>query len=324
MRAMVVDRLEGLAALAAGELPAPVPGGDEVLIDVHRAGVAFPDLLMTRGLYQRRPELPFAPGMEAAGVVVSAPDGSGVAAGDRVAALCWHGGYAEQVACPAVNVFPMPPGMSFDVAAAVTLNYLTAVFALEHRGALRAGETVLVHGASGGLGTACVQVAAADGARVIAVVADADRRGGPAREAGAHDVVDAEGFKDAARELSGGRGVDVVVDPVGGDRFTDSLRSLAPEGRVLVLGFTAGDIPQVKVNRLLLGNLGVLGVATGEYAAHHPEAPADWWRRVAELFTAGLVNPPLAQVLPLERAADALRLVEQRRVAGKVVLAVRD
>lgn len=324
MRAAVVTGLDGPEAVRVEELPEPRPGPGDVLIDVHRAGVAFPDLLMTRGLYQTRPEPPFAPGMEVAGVVVSSPEGSVLAPGDPVAAFCGSGGHAQRVACPAEWVFPMPADMSFDVAAAATLNYLTAIFALEHRGGLAQGEVVLVHGASGGLGTASIQVAAAAGARVIAVVADAARRGGPARQAGAHEVVDADGFKDAARDLTGGRGVDVVVDPVGGDRFTDSLRSLAPEGRVLVLGFTAGDIPQVKVNRLLLGNIGVLGVAVVEYWRGHPESPAHLWRRLVQLWEAGAVRPPIEAVLPLEAAADALRRIEERRVAGKIVLAVRN
>lgn len=324
MRAAVVTGLDGPEAVRVEELPEPRPGPGDVLIDVHRAGVAFPDLLMTRGRYQTRPEPPFAPGMEVAGVVASAPAGSVLAPGDRVAAFCGSGGHAQRVASPAEWVFPMPVDMPFDVAAAATLNYLTAIFALEHRGGLAAGEVVLVHGASGGLGTASIQVAAAAGARVIAVVADAARRGGPARQAGAHEVVDADGFKDAARELTGGRGVDVVVDPVGGDRFTDSLRSLAPEGRVLVLGFTAGDIPQVKVNRLLLGNIGVLGVAVVEYWRGHPESPAHLWRRLVQLWEAGAVRPPIEAVLPLEAAADALRRIEERRVAGKIVLAVQN
>lgn len=324
MRAAVVTRLDGPSAVEIGELPEPAPGPGDVLIEVHRAGVAFPDLLMTRGLYQARPEPPFAAGMEVAGVVVTAPAGSGLSPGDPVAALCGSGGHAQRVACPADWVFPLPAGMSFDVGAAATLNYLTAIFALEHRGRLAADEVVLVHGASGGVGTASIQVAAAAGARVIAVVADADRRGGPARQAGAHEVIDVEGFKDAAREMTGGRGVDLIVDPVGGARFTDSLRSLAPEGRVLVLGFTAGDIPQVKVNRLLLGNLGVIGVALLEYWRVDPESPRRLWRRLVQLWEAGAVRPPIDAVLPLEHAADALRRIEERAVAGKLVLAVRD
>ena len=236
----------------------PEPTGDGVVIDVAAAGVCFPDVLLTRGQYQITPDLPFVPGSEVAGVVRSAAVSSGFAAGDRVAAFPFLGGFAEVVEADAAMVFPLPDEVTFEQGAALPMNYLTCHFALRERGGLREGETVLVHGAAGGIGTAAVQLAAAWGARVIAVVSSADK-GEVARAAGAHEVVLAEGFRDAVAGLTNRRGVDVVVDPVGGDRFTDSLRSLAPGGRLLVIGFTAGSIPEVKVNRLLLGNISVVG-----------------------------------------------------------------
>ena len=242
----------------------PEPPEGAVLIEVAAAGVCYPDVLLTRGQYQVTPDLPFVPGSEVAGRVRSAPVGSGFARGDRVAAFPFLGGFAEVVSADPAAVFPLPEGVTYDQGAALPMNYLTCHFALRERGRLREGETVLVHGAAGGIGTAAVQLAAAWGARVVAVVSS-EGKAQVARDAGAHDVVPAEGFRDAVRDLTSGRGVDVVVDPVGGDRFTDSLRSLAPGGRLLVIGFTAGSIPEVRVNRLLLGNLSVVGVGWGAW-----------------------------------------------------------
>src|SRR3954454_10504719 len=234
-------------------------GGDGVVIDVRAAGVSFPEVLQTRGAYQVKPELPFVPGSEVAGIVKAASHG--FEAGDRVAAFPMLGGFAEVAVAPAHFTFRLPEALDFAQGAGLILNYHTAYFSLVNRGRLSAGETVLVHGAAGGVGTATLQVAKGLGARTIAVVSS-DAKEAVAREAGADEVVRADGFKDAVKELGG---ADVIVDPVGGDRFTDSLRSLREEGRCVVVGFTGGSIPEVKVNRLLLKNIEVVGAGWGGY-----------------------------------------------------------
>src|SRR5215204_3340664 len=265
MRAVQIGQLDGPQAARVVEIEEP-SGDGAVLIDVHAAGVAFPDALQTRGLYQYKPEMPYTPGAEVAGVVRSAPDGAHVRAGDRVAGLTMLcGAMAEVVALQPDRVFKLPDTVSFEAGAGLLFNDLTVHHALLTRGRLAEGETVLVHGAAGGVGTSTLRLAPAWGAgRTIAVVSTEDKIA-VAKAAGASDVVLADGFRDAVRELTSGRGVDVVVDPVGGDRFTDSLRSLAPGGRLLVIGFTAGSIPEVRVNRLLLGNLSVVGVGWGAW-----------------------------------------------------------
>jgi NADPH2:quinone reductase len=281
-----------------------------VLVDVHAAGVAFPEVLQTRGMYQMKPPLPFVPGSEVAGV----------AEGQRVAAMCLLGGFAEKVVAPSYLVFPLPDALDFAQGAGLILNYHTAWFSLVTRGRLRAGETVLVHGAAGGVGTATLQVARGLGARTIAVVSSEEKER-VVREAGADEVLRSDGpWKDQAKELGG---VDVLVDPVGGDRFTDSLRSLREGGRLVVVGFTAGEIPTVKVNRLLLNNIEVVGAAWGEYAIRRPEVMSAIHAEVTRLVDAGFVRPIVGARFPLERAADALRLLDGRGATGKVVLDLR-
>ncbi len=301
----------------------PEPEGEGVVIEVVAAGVCYPDVLLTRGLYQVTPDLPFVPGSEVAGLVRTAPVSSGCAAGDRVAAFPFLGGFAEVVQADPAMVFPLPGSVTFEQGAALPMNYLTCHFALRERGRLREGETVLVHGAAGGIGTAAVQLAAAWGARVIAVVSSPDRAQ-VARAAGAHEVVLAEGFRDAVAGLTSRRGVDVVVDPVGGDRFTDSLRSLAPGGRLLVIGFTAGSIPEVKVNRLLLGNTSVIGVGWGAWwtgrGGPGPAFLRQQWDDLLPLLESGAVDPVIGEVRDLEDVVAALTAVEQRRATGKTLL----
>jgi NADPH2:quinone reductase len=322
MRAVRVVSLEGPGALEVADVEEPRPGPGDVLVEVHTAGVAFPDLLLTRGLYQLKPELPFVPGSEVAGVVLRAPSDARVAPGDRVAAFPGMGGFQDTVAVEAERVFPLPERVSFDAGAAIPMNYLTVHFALIRRGHLRAGETVLVHGAAGGVGTASIQLAAALGARVIAVVSS-EAKAHVASNAGAHDVVASEGFLQAVKDSTGGRGVDVVVDPVGGDRFTDSLRSLAPEGRLLVVGFAAGEIPTVKVNRLLLNNIDVVGVGWGAFAQRHPSFAREQWAELLPHLESGALDPPIGRTYPLERASEALTELEERRATGKVILRAR-
>lgn len=325
MRAVRVTALDGPHSVEVAEIDEPAGGEGDVVIDVHAAGVAFPDALLTRGLYQYRPELPFTLGAELAGVVRSAPAGAHVAAGDRVVGLTMLGGaMAETAVLAADRVFPLPDAIGLEAGAGLLFNDLTVFFALTVRGRLKPGETVLVHGAAGGIGTSTVRLAPALGAsRVIAVVST-EEKADVARAAGATDVVLAEGFKDAVATLTGGRGVDIVMDPVGGDRFTDSLRSLAPAGRLLVVGFTGGEIPTVKVNRLLLNNIDVVGVGWGAWTLTHPGSLLEQWDGLAALLNSGALSVPQPQVYPLDQAAAAVASLEERTARGKVVLRVRD
>ncbi len=322
MRAVQVTRLDGPDALEVVELADLEGRPDQIVIDVHAAGVNFPDVLITKGEYQMRPNLPFIPGSEIAGVVRRAPDGSAFSAGDRVVAFPGLGGFAETVVADEFVVFGLPDSVSFEIGAAVPMNFLTCHFGLVRRGRLRAGEAVLVHGAAGGIGTAAIQVAKAFGARVIAVVST-EEKGVVAREAGADEVIGVEGFKDAAKELTGGKGVDIVLDPVGGDRFTDSLRSLAVEGRLLVIGFTGGEIPTVKVNRLLLNNVDVVGVGWGAFALGDRTFLHSQWDELLPMITDGRLDPPIGGTFPLERASDALNEIGGRRSTGKILLLPR-
>ncbi len=332
MRAIqIVDLLGPAGALRAVELPEPesppshpFTPGEGVLIDVRAAGVSFPEVLQSRGEYQYKPPLPFVPGGEVAGVVREASPAAaalGLQVGQRVAAFCMLGGFAEVAAAPPFLTFALPEALDFAQGAALILNYHTAYFALALRGRLREGETVLVHGAAGGVGTAVLQVAHGLGARTIAVVSSAEKER-VARAAGAEEVLRADGpWKDEARELSGG-GVDLVLDPVGGERFADSLRALAPDGRLVVVGFTGGAIPEVRVNRLLLANVEVVGAGWGAYALSRPELCREIGARIEELIERGAVRPLVGARFPLERATEALLEIDERRATGKVVLEV--
>ena len=326
MRALEIAELNGPDALAVVDLPEPgashfLAPDQSVLIDVRAAAVSFPDVLQSRGLYQVKPDLPFVPGAEVAGVVAEAASGSGFEAGDRVAAMTMLGGMAERAAAPGPMTFKLPDELDFAEGAALILNYHTAYFALKLRGRLREGEKVLVHGAAGGVGTASLQVATALGASTIAVVSSEEKER-VAREAGADDVVRSDGpWREQVQELTGG-GVDVVLDPVGGDRFTDSLRALREEGRLVVVGFTGGSIPEVKVNRLLLNNVDVVGAGWGAYVLSKPELSREIGAELDTMIAEGHIRPIVGARFPLDRAADAMRLIEERGALGKVVLEV--
>lgn len=322
MRAVQVVRLDGPTGVDVVEVPEPTANEGQVLVDVHAVGVSFPDLLLSAGQYQLKPETPFQLGVDFAGVVRSAPEGSGFAAGDRVACVLPYGGGADVVAIDPDSVFPLPDNLSFEQGAALPMNYLTAQFALGTRGQLQEGETVLVHGAAGGVGTASIQVAKGYGARVIAVVST-EEKARVAKAAGADEAVLVDGFLAAAKELTDGRGVDVVVDVVGGNLMTDSLRSLAPLGRLLVVGFTAGAIPEVRVNRLLLNNIDVRGVGWGAYAMVRPGFMRRQWEALLPMMESGAVNPPIGTSYPLEDVRTALTDMAERRATGKSVLTLR-
>jgi NADPH2:quinone reductase len=327
MRALEVVEFAGPDAIALADVPEPsaphpLAQGDPVVIDVHAAGVTFADVLLSHGLYQLKPELPFVPGMEVAGIVRTAPDDAELRPGERVAAFTQLGGYAEVAVAPAHLTFRLPDALDFAEGAGLVLNYHTAVFALVTRGRLSAGEKVLVHGAAGGVGTAALQVARGLGARAIAVVSS-DEKAQIAIRAGAHDVVRAhEEWRDHVRELTSG-GVDMVIDPVGGERFTDSLRALRAGGRVVVVGFAGGSIPQVKVNRLLLNNTEVVGAAWREWVIQRPDAAGEIGDLVTRLIGDNAIRPIVGARFPLDQGADALRVIEQRSAVGKVVLETR-
>jgi NADPH:quinone reductase len=326
VRALRISDLNGPEALELTDVREPeathmLTPGEGVIVDVKAAAISFPDVLQSRGLYQFKPDLPFVPGAEVAGLVRAAPNGAGLEPGERVAAFTALGGLAEVAVAPAFMTFRLPEALDFGQGAALILNYHTAYFALKLRGRLREGERVLVHGAAGGVGTAALQVARGLGASTVAVVSTEEKEA-VAREAGADEVVRADGpWREQVIELTGG-GVDVVLDPVGGDRFTDSLRSLREDGRVVVVGFTGGSIPEVKVNRLLLRNTEVVGAGWGAYAMAKPELTREIGDALERMIADGVVRPIVGARFPLERGGDAMRLIEDRGATGKVVLEV--
>jgi NADPH2:quinone reductase len=325
VRALEIAELSGPDAIRMAEVPEPEPThmltpGEGVLIEVRAAAVSFPDVLQTRGLYQYKPDLPFVPGAEVAGIVRSTSNGSGFAPGDRVCAFTGLGGLAETAVAPPFMTFALPESLDFAEGAALILNYHTAWFSLKLRGRLQAGETVLVHGAAGGVGTAALQVAKGLGASTIAVVSS-DEKERIARDAGADDVVRSDGpWREQVVERTGG--VEVVFDPVGGDRFVDSLRALGEGGRLVVVGFAGGAIPEVKVNRLLLRNTEVIGAGWGGYVMSKPELNREIGDALAEMIERGIVRPLVGARFPLARGADAMRLIDDRRATGKVVVDV--
>jgi NADPH2:quinone reductase len=297
-----------------------VGGDDTIVIDVRAAGVCFPDLLLSKGEYQLKLPPPFIPGMEAAGVVHSAPEESEFKVGDRVSAFGVFGGYAEQVVAPVANVTRIPAELDDAEAVSLLVNYNTMYFALARRAAMRPGDVVLVLGSAGGVGTAAIQVARAMGAsKVIALV---HRTGATefVESLGADVVLPlTDGWARAVRDQTDGRGVDIVVDPVGGPAFDDAIRVLAIDGKLLVIGFAAGAIPTVKVNRLLLRNVGVLGVAWGEYLHQVPGSAALFAWGLGQLVSLGL-KPPPPQRYPLSDGRAALQSLADGGVLGKVVL----
>jgi NADPH:quinone reductase len=312
MRALQVTTEDGPDAVTLADLPEP---DAPLVVGVRAAGVSFPDLLMTRGQYQVRQPLPFTLGWEAAGDVLRAPEGSRFGVGDRVVTLSF-GAHAEQVAAVPEATFPLPDALSYEEGAALPLNYLTALAALDRRGGLRPGEQVLVHGAAGGVGTATIQVAKGLGAEVTASVST-DEKAEVARRAGADLVVVGEDFRS---QLPGP--VDLIVDPVGGtERLKESLRALAPEGRVVIVGFTSGEIPEIRVNRLLLRNVDVRGCSFNVLLTD-PGRTAETTAKLDELIATGAIRPLVGAVYPLDEVPAALRELDERRAKGKLVVTV--
>lgn len=321
MKAFELREYIGPGGLELVEVPSPAAGDDDVLVSVRAIGVNFPDLLMTKGQYQLKPALPVVPGCEVAGVVMAAPLGSDLAVGEEVVGFTWSGGFAEQVAIPQRSVARIPHGLSLEQAAGVMVNYHTTLFALQRRAGIVEGDRVLVMGAAGGIGTAAVQVARGLGAHVVAGVADEDQCE-LALAAGAHSVLVLEsGFAAAARALLGpAASFDIVVDPLGDWLFGEALRVLAPEGRLVTVGFAAGEIPTVAVNRLLLRNVSVVGAAFGAFLDIDPALMAQQARTLDTLAAGGAIRPMIESVSSLEELPTLLERLERGEIAGKAVV----
>ncbi len=324
MRAILCRELEGPDALALAEREPPEPGACQVRIRVRAAGVNFADALMVRGRYQERPPLPFVPGMELAGTVDACGAAvDGLARGRPVMAVVDHGAFAEYAIARIGDLVTLPEGVDPCLAAGFPIAFGTAYGALVWRAGLSAGETLLVHGASGGTGLAAVACGRALGARVIATA-----RGTAARarilEQGAFEVLDSEDPDLVARirTLTGGQGVDVAFDPVGGAMFEVCRRTVAWEGRILIVGFASGEVPRIPANHLLVKNAAAIGVYWGSYRKRDPERLRAGFRVLLDWLGKGIIRPPMPEVLPFERAAEALARLEQRRAGGKLVLAV--
>jgi NADPH2:quinone reductase len=309
-------------SLALVDLPSLTPGPGEVVVAVHAAGVNFPDTLIIENRYQFKPALPFAPGGEVAGTVVRVgPDVSGLALGDRVMALCGWGGFAEEVAVKASAVVRLPQAVCMDDAAVLAATYGTTWYALKERGALRAGQTLLVLGAAGGTGAAAIQLGKMLGARVIACASSPEKLE-LCRQLGADEVVDhrTQDLRQALKALTNGQGVDVAYDPVGGELTEVALRSMAWGGRLLVIGFASGTIAQPPLNLALLKGCDIVGVFFGAFMEREPQRHALLLQELLEMVAQGRLQPAITQRLPLEQAAMALRQLADRQALGKTVL----
>ena len=322
MRAIVVDRVMEPEELRVGEMPEPVASPGHVVIEVRAAGCNFSDILITQGKYQVKPPYPFVPGGEVAGVVREVGEGvEGLAVGDRVLAAPGVGGFAERVVAPAAGTFRMPEAMSFEEGASMSIMYSTSYMALVFRADLQPGETLLVHAAAGGVGLAAVQIGKALGARVIATAGGAEKLA-IARENGADEGIDyrEEDFALRVKEITGGRGADVIYDSVGGDTFDESLKCIAWNGRLLVIGFASGRIPSVAANRIMLKNIAVTGLNWGGYKDAQPEKVPEAMHALFALYESGGIRPLIHQTYPLDALPDALAALGGRRTVGKVVV----
>ncbi len=329
MKAVCVREFGAIEAAEFTDVSDPVPGPGEVIVAVEAAEVNFPDILIMEGKYQVKPPLPFSPGKAAAGIVETVGDGvTSPKPGDRVAVQVEYGAYAEKLKAPAATCYPMPGGMPFADAAALGLVYQTAHFALAERAALSAGDSVLVLGASGGVGAASVQLAKALGAGLVIGGVRGDDNAALAKAAGADHTVELgmeglrDGLRDAVRELTGGRGVDIVVDPVGGDANAAALRAVAWRGRMVIIGFASGEIPTLRSNYLLIKNIAVSGLSWSDYR----ERETAWVARVQEeiygFWSAGKLPPLIGRTLPLAKFADALTMLKDGQAQGKIILTV--
>ena len=322
MKAVVCKQYGPPESLVVEELPSPRPGRGEAVVSVRAASLNFPDVLIIQNKYQFKPPLPFSPGSELAGVVKELGEGvSGLRPGDRVMAFTTYGAFAEEVKVEAARLVPIPAGMEFTSAAAFLLTYGTSDHALRDRGALQAGETLLVLGAAGGVGLAAIEIGKALGARVIACASSEDKLA-VCRSHGADATIDyaKEDLRERVKALTDARGPDVVYDAVGGPYTEPAFRSIAWRGRLLVVGFAAGEIPKLPLNLALLKGASVVGVFWGDFARREPKAFAESVRQLARWYGEGRLRPHVSQTLPLERAAEAIQLLASRKAKGKIVL----
>ena len=322
MKAVLCKTLGPARDLVLEEVASPVPKKNEILLDVQAAGVNFPDTLIIEGKYQFQPPLPFSPGGQAGGLVAAVGEKAGAfKVGDRVMALTGWGAFAEQVAVPFYNVLPIPASMDFTTAAAFGMTYGTSMHALRQRGQLQAGETLLVLGASGGVGLAAVEIGKAMGARVIAAASSAEKLA-VAKAAGADELIDYSqaSLRDEIKRLTGGQGVDVIYDPVGGELSEQAVRGLAWNGRLLVVGFASGTIPQLAANLVLLKGAAVLGVFWGAFAQRQPEDNTANFKQLFAWHAEGKLKPLVSQTYPLAEAGAAIEKLGQRQAVGKLVV----
>jgi len=322
MKAVLCKAYGPPESLVVEDVPPPAAGAGEVVVSVKAASVNFPDVLIIQNKYQVKPPLPFSPGSEAAGVVKAVGDGvAAVKPGDRVMAFTTFGAFAEEVKTEARRLLPLPDGMDFTTAAAFGLTYATSDHALRDRGQLAAGETLLVLGAAGGVGLAAIEIGKAVGARVIACASTNDKLA-VCRAHGADETINyaTDDLRERVKALTSARGADVVYDPVGGAYTEPALRSIAWRGRLLVVGFAAGDIPKIPLNLTLLKGCAIVGVYWGEFARREPQRFAESMQQLGRWYAGGKLKPHVSATFPLERAADALTLMANRQVTGKVVL----
>jgi NADPH2:quinone reductase len=325
MKAVLCKAFGPAETLVLEEIASPEAKKNEVLLDVHAAGVNFPDTLIIEGKYQFKPPFPFSPGGEAAGVITAVGEKvSHLKVGDRVMALTGWGSFAEAVAVPGYNVMPIPASMDFASAAAFGMTYGTSMHALKQRANLQPGETLLVLGASGGVGLAAVEIGKAMGAKVIAAASSAEKLA-VAKAAGADELINYSdsNLKDEVKRLTGGQGADVIYDPVGGDLFDAAIRSIAWNGRLLVVGFASGRIPELPVNLALLKGAAVVGVFWGSFAQRQPQDNASNFQQLFAWHAEGKLKPLVSQTFPLAQTAEAINTLGQRKAVGKVVVQVR-
>lgn len=326
MKAMMVDAYGPPDSMTLRELPSPEPKKGEVLIRVRAAGVNFFDILIIAGTYQFKPPFPFGPGSEVAGDVIAVGDGvSNVKPGDRVMAMVANDGYATEAIAPAAGCLPIPEGMTYEQAAGFPIVYGTSHVGLEHRANLKAGETLLVHGAAGGVGLTAVEIGKIMGATVIAT-ASTDEKLEVCKQHGADHVINYSSgeFKDQVKELTGGNGADVIYDPVGGDVLLQSLRCINWEGRLLVIGFASGTIPDIPANLALIKNCAIVGHFWGAYRMRDPKVIVDSFTKLLGWFAEGKINPHVSMTFPLEDAAQALHALQERKATGKIVITMPD
>ena len=324
MKALLCKQFGPPESLVLEDVPSPTAGAGEVVVSIKAASVNFPDVLIIQNKYQFKPPLPFSPGSELAGVVKEVGAGvTNVKPGDRVIAFTTFGAFAEEVKTEAARLLPMPEGMSYEAGASFILTYGTTDHALRDRGQIRAGETLLVLGAAGGVGVAAIEVGKALGARVIAC-ASSDEKLAVCREHGADETINyaGEDLRERIKALTGGKGADVIYDAVGGPYTEPAFRSIAWRGRHLVIGFAAGEIPKLPLNLALLKGAAVVGVFWGEFTRREPQAFAESARQLARWYKEGRLKPHVSATFPLEKAADAMNLLASRKAKGKVVVII--